>query len=79
MNKLFSFNWQTNYLFIPLAMAIYFDLRYLATKVLDSKAKNGFLNTIIMFSGQMLNGAMLEAEHEQKRRDMNVMQMEYNK
>ena len=57
MNKLFSFNWQTNYLFIPLAMAISFDLRYLATKALSSEAKNGFLNTIVMFSGQMLNGS----------------------
>ena len=64
-----SFNWQTNYLFIPLAMAIMFDIRYIVTdsyKTIicpdnDNKTKNtgiAILNTMIMFLGQTTNGIL---------------------
>ncbi len=66
---LLSFNWQTNYLFIPLAMAIMFDIRYIVTdsyKTIicpgnDDKTKNtgiAILNTMIMFLGQTTNGIL---------------------
>lgn len=64
---LISFNWQTNYLFIPLAMAIMFDIRYIVTdsyknKVQDDNVKLrtgiAILNTMIMFLGQTTNGLL---------------------
>ena len=66
---LLSFNWQTNYLFIPLAMAIMFDIRYIVTdsyKTIicpgnDNKTMNtgiAILNTMIMFLGQTTNGIL---------------------
>ena len=66
---LLSFNWQTNYLFIPLAMAIMFDIRYIVTdsyKTIicpgnDNKTMNtgiAILNTMIMFLGQTTNGLL---------------------
>ena len=66
-----SFNWQTNYLLIPLAMAIMFDIRYIVTdsyKTIicpdhddDDKTMNtgiAILNTMIMFLGQTTNGLL---------------------
>ena len=64
-----SFNWQTNYLLIPLAMAIMFDIRYIVTdsyKTIicpgnDNKTMNtgiAILNTMIMFLGQTTNGLL---------------------
>ena len=64
-----SFNWQTNYLLIPLAMAIMFDIRYIVTdsyKTIifpgnDDKTMNtgiAILNTMIMFLGQTTNGIL---------------------
>ena len=46
---LISFNWQTNYLFIPLAMAIMFDIRYIVTDSYKNKVKddNTMKNDII--------------------------------
>ena len=66
---LLSFNWQTNYLLIPLAMAIMFDIRYIVTdsyKTIicpgnDNKTMNtgiAILNTMIMFLGQTTNGLL---------------------
>ena len=66
---LLSFNWQTNYLFIPLAMAIMFDIRYIVTDSYKTiicpgnadKTKNtgiAILNTMIMFLGQTTNGIL---------------------
>ena len=68
---LLSFNWQTNYLLIPLAMAIMFDIRYIVTdsyKTIicpdhddDDKTMNtgiAILNTMIMFLGQTTNGLL---------------------
>ena len=37
---LLSLNWQTNYLFIPLAMAIMFDIRYIFTDLIFIKNLN---------------------------------------
>ena len=63
---LISFNWQTNYLFIPLAMAIMFDIRYIVTDSYKQQIQNAgklstgiaILNTMIMFLGQTTNGLL---------------------
>lgn len=70
---LISFNWQTNYLIIPLLMAIMFDIRYIVTGKVSAKFNNeekkgvAILNTMIMFLGQTTNG-LLEFLRSNKRK-----------
>ena len=58
MLELFSFNWQTNYLFLPIIAAIVFDLRYFAGNNILKDAKNAFFNSTIMFSSQFIFGSV---------------------
>ncbi len=59
MLDLFSFNWQTNYLFFPIISAFVFSLRYFANNSISDNAKNPFFGSMIMFSSQLIFGSLL--------------------